>query len=147
MSASEEPIQTLYINNLNDKLSKEQLKQSLYLLFSQFGTVLDIVALKTERMRGQAWVSYLSVQNATDAMNKLQGFDFYGKPMVRTSRESITRRESSMPRQSRMLLSVSRRRFTPKPSSDTLTICISSISLFPFLCLFPSLLRFFEVWP
>ena len=88
MSASEEPIQTLYINNLNDKLSKEQLKQSLYLLFSQFGTVLDIVALKTERMRGQAWVSYLSVQNATDAMNKLQGFDFYGKPMVRTSRAS-----------------------------------------------------------
>ena len=83
MSASVEPIQTLYINNLNDKLSKEQLKQSLYLLFSQFGTILDIVALKTERMRGQAWVSYLSVQNATDAMNKLQGFDFFGKPMVR----------------------------------------------------------------
>ena len=55
MSASVEPIQTLYINNLNDKLSKEQLKQSLYLLFSQFGTILDIVALKTERMRGQAW--------------------------------------------------------------------------------------------
>ena len=52
------------------------------MLFSQFGIVLDVVALKTERMRGQAWVSFLTPQNATDAMSSLQGFDFYGKPMV-----------------------------------------------------------------
>ncbi|KAK8827762.1 U2 small nuclear ribonucleoprotein B'' [Blastocystis sp. ATCC 50177/Nand II] len=100
MSASVEPIQTLYINNLNDKLSKEQLKQSLYLLFSQFGTILDIVALKTERMRGQAWVSYLSVQNATDAMNKLQGFDFFGKPMkiqyAKTKSNAVERFEKAL---------------------------------------------------
>lgn len=76
------PIPTLYINNLNDRLPKEQLRRSLYMLFSQFGIVLDVVALKTERMRGQAWVSFLTPQNATDAMNSLQGFDFYGKPMV-----------------------------------------------------------------
>lgn len=82
MSAEEQPIQTLYINNLNDKLPKEQLKQSLYLLFSQFGTILDVVTLKTEKMRGQAWVSFLAVQSAVDAKNKLQGFDFFGKPMV-----------------------------------------------------------------
>lgn len=82
MSTEEQPIQTLYINNLNDKLPKEQLKQSLYLLFSQFGTVLDVVALKTEKMRGQAWVSFLNEQNATDAKNRLQGFEFFGKPMV-----------------------------------------------------------------
>lgn len=82
MSAEEQPLQTLYINNLNDKLPKEQLKQFLYLLFSQFGTILEVVALKTERMRGQAWVSFLSVQNAVDAKNKLEGYDFFGKPMV-----------------------------------------------------------------
>ena len=68
---------------MNDKLPKEQLRQALYLLFSQFGIILDIVALKTERMRGQAWVSFLHVQNAVDAMNKLQGFEFFGKPMVK----------------------------------------------------------------
>ena len=111
MSASVEPIQTLYINNLNDKLSKEQLKQSLYLLFSQFGTILDIVALKTERMRGQAWVSYLSVQNATDAMNKLQGFDFFGKPMVVIVVCVLVCRSSSMQRPSRTPSNVLRRRF------------------------------------
>lgn len=82
MSEQLMPIPTLYINNLNDRLPKEQLRRSLYMLFSQFGIVLDVVALKTERMRGQAWVSFLTPQNATDAMNSLQGFDFYGKPMV-----------------------------------------------------------------
>ena len=111
MSASVEPIQTLYINNLNDKLSKEQLKQSLYLLFSQFGTILDIVALKTERMRGQAWVSYLSVQNATDAMNKLPGFDFFGQPMVEIVVSVLVCRRSSMQRPSRTPSNVLRRRF------------------------------------
>ena len=52
------------------------------MLFSRFGVILDVVALKTERMRGQAWVSFVMIQSATDAMNVLQGFDFYGKPMV-----------------------------------------------------------------
>jgi singapore isolate B (sub-type 7) whole genome shotgun sequence assembly, scaffold_1 len=82
MASTEEAIQTLYVNNLNDKLPKEQLKEELYLLFSQFGTILDVVALKTERMKGQAWISFVTVQNATDAMNSLQGFNFFGKPMV-----------------------------------------------------------------
>ena len=82
METETQPIQTLYINNLNDRLPKEQLKEALYVLFSQFGTILDVVALKTERMRGQAWVSFLHLQSATNALNKLQGFVFYGKPMV-----------------------------------------------------------------
>ncbi|KAK8795071.1 hypothetical protein WA538_004964 [Blastocystis sp. DL] len=81
MTSVEEPIQTLYVNNLNDKLPKEQLKEELYLLFSQFGSILDVVALKTERMKGQAWISFVTVQNATDALNTLQGFEFFGKPM------------------------------------------------------------------
>lgn len=82
MASTEEAIQTIYVNNLNDKLPKEQLKEELYLLFSQFGTILDVVALKTERMKGQAWISFVTVQSATDAMNSLQGFNFFGKPMV-----------------------------------------------------------------
>ena len=77
-----QPSPTLYINNLNERLSKEQLRHSLYMLFSRFGVILDVVALKTERMRGQAWISFVMIQSATDAMNVLQGFDFYGKPMV-----------------------------------------------------------------
>lgn len=90
MENEEQKIQTLYVNNLNDKLPKEQLKEQLYLLFSRFGTILDVVALKTERMRGQAWISYVKTQSATDALNSLQGFEFFGKPLVGILKKGIS---------------------------------------------------------
>jgi len=52
------PNQTLYINNLNEKLPKDELRRALYALFGQFGPVLDVVALKTVRMRGQAFIVF-----------------------------------------------------------------------------------------
>ena len=52
------PNHTVYINNLNEKIKKDDLKKSLYAIFSQFGQILDIVALKTLKMRGQAFVIY-----------------------------------------------------------------------------------------
>ena len=35
-----------------------ELRRSLYFLFSQYGAVLDVVALKTPKMRGQAFVVF-----------------------------------------------------------------------------------------
>ncbi|XP_071996530.1 U2 small nuclear ribonucleoprotein B'' [Engystomops pustulosus] len=75
------PNHTVYINNLNDKVKKEELKRSLYALFSQFGHVMDIVALKTSKMRGQAFVIFKELASATNALRQLQGFPFYDKPM------------------------------------------------------------------
>lgn len=75
------PNHTVYINNINDKIKKEELKRSLYALFSQFGHVVDIVALKTMKMRGQAFVVYKELSSATGALRQLQGFPFYSKPM------------------------------------------------------------------
>ncbi|XP_053314640.1 U2 small nuclear ribonucleoprotein B'' [Spea bombifrons] len=75
------PNHTIYINNLSDKVKKEELKRSLYALFSQFGHVMDIVALKTMKMRGQAFVIYKELSSATNALRQLQGFPFYSKPM------------------------------------------------------------------
>ncbi|XP_063055568.1 U2 small nuclear ribonucleoprotein B'' [Engraulis encrasicolus] len=75
------PNHTIYINNVNDKIKKEELKRALYLLFSQFGQVLDIVALKTMKMRGQAFVVFKELAAATNALRQLQGFPFYNKPM------------------------------------------------------------------
>ena len=51
------------------------------MLCSQFGAVLDVVAQKTSKMRGQAFVVFQHLTSASVAMQKLQGFDFYGKPM------------------------------------------------------------------
>lgn len=73
--------QTIYCKNLPDKLQKADLRRSLYMLFSTYGPVLDIVALKTPKMRGQAHVVFRDVQASTQAMRALQGFEFFGKQM------------------------------------------------------------------
>jgi len=75
------PNHTIYINNLNEKIKKEDLKKSLYAIFSQFGQILDIVALKTLKMRGQAFVIFKEISSATNALRSMQGFPFYDKPM------------------------------------------------------------------
>ncbi|CAN8004607.1 unnamed protein product [Ixodes hexagonus] len=75
------PNHTIYINNLNEKVKKDELKKSLYAIFSQFGQILDIVALKTLKMRGQAFVVFKDLNSATNALRSMQGFPFYDKPM------------------------------------------------------------------
>jgi len=75
------PNHTIYINNLNEKVKKEELKKSLYAIFSQFGPILDIVSLKTLKLRGQAWVVFKEINSATNALRSMQGFPFYDKPM------------------------------------------------------------------
>ncbi|WAR03864.1 SNRPA-like protein [Mya arenaria] len=75
------PNHTIYINNLNEKIKKDELKKSLYAIFSQFGQILDIVALKTLKMRGQAFVIFKDINSSTNALRSMQGFPFYDKPM------------------------------------------------------------------
>ena len=52
------------------------------MLFSTYGPVLDVVALKTIQMRGQAHVVFRDVQAATQAMRSLDGQVFLGRQMV-----------------------------------------------------------------
>lgn len=75
------PNNTIYVNNLNEKVKKEELKSALYAIFNQFGQVLDIIALKTLKMRGQAFVVFKEINDATAALHSMQGFPFYDKPM------------------------------------------------------------------
>jgi RNA recognition motif-containing protein len=73
----------LYITNLpSSKIQKEDLRRALYTLFATYGPVLDVVALRTMKMRGQAHIVYRDIQTATQAMRSLQGFEFFGKEMV-----------------------------------------------------------------
>lgn len=58
-----------------------ELRKALYAIFSQFGTVIDILAFKTLRMRGQAHVIFKDINCASTAMRSMQGFPFYEKPM------------------------------------------------------------------
>jgi RNA recognition motif-containing protein len=105
------PNQTIYVGNLYEKLPKEgmnyvtfifscelckiydvrnadrndltaELKKCMYAMFSQFGRIVDVVALKTLRLRGQAWVVFSDVSAATNALRTMQGFPFFDKPIV-----------------------------------------------------------------
>ncbi|MCJ1247468.1 U2 snRNP complex subunit msl1 [Trapelia coarctata] len=81
-AAAGAPNQSLYLTNLPEKLQKPDLRLSLYTLFSTYGPVLDVVAMKTAKMRGQAHIVFRDVQASTQAMRALQGIDFFGKEMV-----------------------------------------------------------------
>ncbi|KAL7582454.1 U2 small nuclear ribonucleoprotein B'' [Lactuca sativa] len=81
LTADIPPNQTIYVKNLNEKVKKEELKRSLYALFSQYGRILDVVALKTTKLRGQAWVVFSEVTAASNAVRQMQNFPFYEKPM------------------------------------------------------------------
>ncbi|KAJ9187797.1 hypothetical protein P3X46_003214 [Hevea brasiliensis] len=72
---------TIYINNLNEKIKIDELKKSLHAVFSQFGKILEILAFKTLKHKGQAWVVFEDVKSATNAMRQMQSFPFYDKPM------------------------------------------------------------------
>ncbi|KAG0001006.1 hypothetical protein BGZ80_000425 [Entomortierella chlamydospora] len=76
-----DPNQTIYVRNLNEKIKKNELKRSLYCLFSAYGKVISIVASKTKRDRGQAFIAFSDIVSATAALRGLQGFTFYGKSM------------------------------------------------------------------
>lgn len=75
------PNVTIYINNLNEKIKLDELKKSLYAVFSQFGRILEVLAFKTLKHKGQAWVVFDDTSSATNALRQMQGFPFYDKPM------------------------------------------------------------------
>lgn len=83
MPSSNQPNTTLYINNLNDKVNKEELRSQLLALFTTYGKIVDIIAAKTPKMRGQAFLVFNDLASATTAMRACEGMVFYDKPLVR----------------------------------------------------------------
>ncbi|KAI9264868.1 hypothetical protein BDA99DRAFT_507118 [Phascolomyces articulosus] len=75
------PSQTLYLQNLPDKINMEELRASLYHLFVTYGMILDIVTKKANEMREQAFIVYEDVVSATAAKRGLDGFNFYDRPL------------------------------------------------------------------
>lgn len=83
-SASILPCETLWIANLADKIKKGPMKDALYRLYSSFGSIKGISVTKTKAMRGQAFISFADVAQASAAMRDTQGQLLFGKPIVST---------------------------------------------------------------
>eukprot|EP00039_Didymoeca_costata_P019217 m.336677 g.336677 ORF g.336677 m.336677 type:complete len:220 (-) comp17924_c0_seq1:85-744(-) len=96
------PNQTVYVANLNESVKKEELRRCLYSLFGQYGRIMDIVALKTKKMRGQAFVVFSDIPSATAAMRSLNGFKFFGRPIrvgyAKTKSHAVQKEEGTFGR-------------------------------------------------
>ncbi len=81
-AAEPAPKQTLYLNNLNEKVKRGELKKTLYATFSQFGRIMQIVCKGSFRLKGQAWIIFDEVTAAAAARRQLNNCPILGKPMV-----------------------------------------------------------------
>ncbi|PLW32928.1 hypothetical protein PCASD_12469 [Puccinia coronata f. sp. avenae] len=90
--------ETVYLNNLNEKVKLPALKQTLKNLLKNFGPVLDVVAHRSVRMRGQAFVAFADREVAAKAVKEVKGFPLYGKPIeitfARTPADCIVKRKT-----------------------------------------------------
>jgi len=76
------PNNTVYVNNLNEKISRGELVDGLREVFGQFGKVLDITCYtKIKRCKGQAWVVMEETESASNAVAEMQNFIFFNKPL------------------------------------------------------------------
>lgn len=93
------PNQTLYVSHIYEKLKKEETKKCLYSLFGQFGRILDVVCMKTEDLRGRAWIVFADVASATSALRAMQDFPFFGKPLkldyAKTKSDAVAKMDGS----------------------------------------------------
>ncbi|KAG6821232.1 hypothetical protein H0H93_002342 [Arthromyces matolae] len=96
-SSSNQPNATLYLNNLNDKVTTQELKTQLFALFTSYGKIIEIIASKKQGMRGQAFLVFTDLAGATSAMRACEGMMFYDKPIhidyAKTKSHATSRRE------------------------------------------------------
>ncbi|CAJ2501897.1 Uu.00g047500.m01.CDS01 [Anthostomella pinea] len=79
--ASNPPIATVYVRNLEERVKPEPLKESLRAIFSEYGTILDIVHKTNLKAKGQAFVVFDKPESAVQAIEDVQGFELFDKPM------------------------------------------------------------------
>mmetsp|Transcript_460 Transcript_460/g.1177 ORF Transcript_460/g.1177 Transcript_460/m.1177 type:complete len:229 (+) Transcript_460:330-1016(+) len=80
-SVISQPNNTLYVSNIDWKVKKPLLRRALYTLMTRHGKVLEIIALRKDGLRGQAFVVFDDAQAATAALQTEQGFTFFGKDL------------------------------------------------------------------
>ncbi|KAI1003507.1 hypothetical protein K3495_g4697 [Podosphaera aphanis] len=80
-AATPAPNATVYVRNLEERIKLPQLREALEELFSEYGTIIDIVAKSNLKAKGQAFIVFDSVESATKAIEEIQGFELYDKPM------------------------------------------------------------------
>lgn len=78
----------MVVENLVDRFGNSalvhmfiDLRRLLYIYFSTYGKVLDVVALRNDKMRGQAFVVFKDLSTSTAALRKENGRAFAGRAL------------------------------------------------------------------
>ncbi len=90
----------MQVKNLEERIKIEQLKEALTEIFSEYGNVIDLVAKRNLKARGQAFVVFDDVKAAERAIKEVQGFELFEKPMLldyaRTSSDATVQKEGNL---------------------------------------------------
>ncbi|KAJ4155383.1 hypothetical protein LMH87_000631 [Akanthomyces muscarius] len=79
--AESAPISTVYIQNLEERVKPKPLTEALRTIFSEFGQVIDVVVKTNLKAKGQAFVVLDSPAGAQEAVDEINGFPLFDKPM------------------------------------------------------------------
>lgn len=80
-----DPSNTIYLKNLSNKVTEEDLKLIYGFVFEsdeETNQQLQINLMKRGRMRGQAFITFPSVRQASQAMSITHGYMLYEQPMI-----------------------------------------------------------------
>jgi RNA recognition motif-containing protein len=69
------------VRNLEERVKPDVLKQTLQTIFSEYGNIIDIVAKTNLKAKGQAFVVFEDPESAQKAIDEVQGFEIFDKPM------------------------------------------------------------------
>jgi len=75
------PSSTVYVKNLEERIKVDQLKEALTEIFSEYGNIIDLVAKKNLKAKGQAFVVFENPDDAAKAIEEINGFELFDKPM------------------------------------------------------------------
>lgn len=93
------PGNTVYVKNLNDRIQLPQLLSGLREIFEDYGEIVDIIAKKNLKAKGQAFVVYKNQNAAARAIQDVNGFELFAKPVVcafaRTKSDATVEREET----------------------------------------------------
>jgi hypothetical protein len=76
------PSPTLYIRNLRESVDPMRMRALLHAVFSKYGRIIYLRAIKTKTMRGQAFVCFKHLDSAVTAQRDLNGFAFLNRTMI-----------------------------------------------------------------
>ncbi|KIW90806.1 uncharacterized protein Z519_08589 [Cladophialophora bantiana CBS 173.52] len=91
------PNSTVYVKNLEERIKIDQMKTALTEIFSEYGNIIDLVAKSNLKAKGQAFVVFDSPDSAAKAIEEINGFELFDKPMqldfARTRSDATVLRE------------------------------------------------------